>query len=389
MRSTLSAFSALGLAASSLASFLPYDFTSFTKEYAAKPNGTANPGFKSNPFTNLDDVKVSNYNSTSYDWWYFDAVSPTSGQYLTVIFWVHGSFDAFPAAGGATALPVHIQGRHANGTLFGHYPAAQGADVWSTKGLPGANGEWHDSGFAFYSDDIDTYRLVIDSDELGMRGDIKFSSTSQAHWPCRLMNQGSWDEKLNSAEIVPGVGWANAVPSAITESNLVMKNPDGSEVEFKWTGGIGYHDKNWGTSPFQNTHDVWYWGHATVGKYDIVWFDVALGDQEWVSSYVSVEGTVVAATCTPNSIKVRPFIDGTEADFPPQRHGPLPHEYRITIELPDSEHPLEITAPNDMLALEIEQFYARWISYNVTATMNGELVGTGRGLWEQFNNKSR
>jgi hypothetical protein len=82
--------------------------------------------------------------------------------------------------------------------------------------------------------------------------------------------------RYNCGPDVPGtseiaflnVGWANAVPDA---DATVEFNINGSLLQFT---GLGYHDQNWGLSPFIDDVSHTYWGHARVGPYSVVFSDV-------------------------------------------------------------------------------------------------------------------
>ena len=71
----------------------------------------------------------------------------------------------------------------------------------------------------------------------------------------------------DTALVMPHVGWSNAVPGAGTHVSLDVR---GTRLEFD---GFGYHDKNWGDIPFAEAVQSWYWGHAQLGPYTLVWFD--------------------------------------------------------------------------------------------------------------------
>ncbi|KAF8855113.1 hypothetical protein BDZ45DRAFT_746763 [Acephala macrosclerotiorum] len=74
---------------------------------------------------------------------------------------------------------------------------------------------------------------------------------------------------MNKQEVVPDIGWSNAVPDAI---------------------GVAYHDK-----PFTDNDASWSWGHGRVGGYFLVWFDfLAANRTEYVSAYVSKNDGIIA-----------------------------------------------------------------------------------------------
>jgi hypothetical protein len=107
------------------------------------------------------------------------------------------------------------------------------------------------------------------------------------------------------------VYWANAVPDADAAVDLTIGD---TKVKF---AGRGYHDKNWGDTPFVTTTDFWYWGHATVGPYSVVWFDAKdSAGKEHTAGYVAKDGALLEASCADGSVKVRPW--GANAAYPPK-----------------------------------------------------------------------
>lgn len=112
--------------------------------------------------------------------------------------------------------------------------------------------------------------------------------------------------------ILPHVGWANAVPDATTTVSLIFS--DNSTLRF--IDGVGYHDKNWGDQPFVESTSQWYWGHAHLGPYSIVWFDALdLAGEEYFSGYVAENGKVIETSCAAQAVVVRPW--GANSTYPP------------------------------------------------------------------------
>lgn len=71
------------------------------------------------------------------------------------------------------------------------------------------------------------------------------------------------------------MGWANAIPNAVATVNLTIANLEThASEEIAVTNGVGYHDKNWGDRSITKTIQAWSWGHARIGEYSVVWFDI-------------------------------------------------------------------------------------------------------------------
>lgn len=107
----------------------------------------------------------------------------------------------------------------------------------------------------------------------------------------------------------PHIGWANAIPDANATADFTVS---GKKLQFD---GYGYHDKNWADQPFAANVHSWYWGHGRLGPYSIVWFDVVGADgNEYISSYAALNGQIIATSCSPGSIMVRPT--GRNSQYP-------------------------------------------------------------------------
>lgn len=193
---------------------------------------------------------------------------------------------------------------------------------------------------------------------------------SPAHYPCDLSKAGVTEV------IMPHVGWSNAVPDATAAVSLSFS--DNTTLSF--VDGVGYHDKNWGDQPFAQSTSQWYWGHAHVGPYSIVWFDALdLAGQEYVSGYVARGGEVLAASCSPLAVVVRPW--GANSTYPPtMTTGPM-EGLEIKFDLGGGKT-LLANVTTDTILYE-DPGYARTIG-TVEGGIDGEDSYTGRALFEEF-----
>lgn len=174
------------------------------------------------------------------------------------------------------------------------------------------------------------------------------------------------------------VGWANAVPDA---NATVDFNVSGSPLQFT---GLGYHDQNWGLSPFTNDVNHTYWGHARVGPYSVVFSDVqspgAGGDfVETFSATVVEDGKFVELSCAENAVVVRPW--GGNDEYPPTTGSPPPAGVEIVFQLSEG-NTLRLNVTNE-LVIDNQDYYQRFIG-SVEGTLNDTEVITGRALYEQF-----
>ena len=179
---------------------------------------------------NLDGPQVSPITNSSWDWWYFDALSTDLKTSLVIVFYT-ALPSAFPFLLPSTNVTiVGVYATFANGTRFAVYLDANEAAV-VTAG-DGSSGEFDGAGAAWVgAPDMSSYQVIIDSPENGVVGAFNLESVAPAHYPCGPAGAGV------NMTAGPGIGWSNAVPDAIGEVDFIL---NGSSFAFT---GIAYHDK--------------------------------------------------------------------------------------------------------------------------------------------------
>ncbi|RAH76567.1 hypothetical protein BO86DRAFT_383752 [Aspergillus japonicus CBS 114.51] len=107
------------------------------------------------------------------------------------------------------------------------------------------------------------------------------------------------------------LGWVNIVPHAKATVDLIV---DGEEVKFE---GYGYHDKNWSERPFHSLVKKWFWGHAHVGPYSLVWFqETPLNATIPVASAsVLQDGVTVLSGCEAGIVSVQRVSHAAASGF--------------------------------------------------------------------------
>ncbi|KAF5572166.1 hydroxyneurosporene synthase [Fusarium pseudocircinatum] len=353
---SLVAFSGLGFAKPFTQVTKTFSFPFKPHEGVTTVEGISRPG-------RLDWPKLSpGPNATTFDWWYFDAVSKDTNETIVIVADLYGNDTlGLPTFGGGTTVG-YIAGNFANGTLFESFgPATSGTTV--KAGPKGINGDWKEAGIKFEGSSLElpyvTYTVTIDSPSAGI---------SAPHYPCGLNTAGQ------NQEIVPGVYWANAQPDAIATADFVVHN---ERVAFE---GYGYHDKNWGSDNLRRLIRTWYWGHGRVGPYSIVWFDTL--DQhgkKYYSSWITKNGKVVAQSCKDKAVVVEPW--GGNTQFPPEPKAAPPNGYTISYDLGDNKaFWANFTREVDH---QVNDIYRRF-----SGSLCGGIVGgkqyEGRAMAEQF-----
>ncbi|KXL51403.1 hypothetical protein M433DRAFT_148870 [Acidomyces richmondensis BFW] len=323
--------------------------------------------------TALDGPKVRPVNATTFEWWYFDAVSSrvSVGDLSSVVVaFFTASTNGFEGlSNDATILQTSLSGTYSNGTPFSYSGFPNDAVIF-TKGNS-SDGRW--GGISSWSSSSDMTRWMIEFADPGLNvsGYLSISSPTPPQLPCTAeLTQGSTEELL------PGVGWSNAIPDgdAIVDFHLHYDT-----LEFD--GAVGYHDKNWGSRPFSSSVATWYRGHGRMGPYSIVWYDALSKDgTEHVSAYVAKNGVVLSAGCTKTSVVVRP--KGTAA-FPPGPNSSSPEGFTVVFGDVEGKE-LSIEVQNVATAVSDGHTFSRWVG-----TLEGRFIGeeqtfVGVAIYEEF-----
>ena len=134
--------------------------------------------------------------------------------------------------------------------------------------------------------------------------------------------------------------------------------------------------------PFFSEVRSWYWGHAHLGPYSIVWFDaLSLVGEEYFSAYVAREGEILTGSCQENIVVVRPW--GGEDTYPPPPNAKYPQGFEVTFADVEGKE-LRVNVTNVDVVIPYGKVYDR-----IIGTVQGGFVGeseiwTGVAQYEQF-----
>ncbi|WYZ37662.1 hypothetical protein EsH8_II_001168 [Colletotrichum jinshuiense] len=319
---------------------------------------------------NLDGPKMKpGINDTTFDWWYFDVVSTTSqNESLTIVFYNSGP-QSLGNPGGP--LSIQVTGVFANGTTFATLVDATGGATFKND-ENGISSVWNGAFASFSGTSLDhrnpEYTVTIDNSAIGVNGTLTLRSLSPPHYPCDLNKPGV------SQEIIPNIYWSNAVPDAVATADFTIAG-----TPFKFTGN-GYHDKNWGDAILSDTFNTWYWGHARLGPYSLVWFDTLTKDgKEHFSSWITKDGKVFSQSCKPDSVVVRPW--GENSEYPPTPKLPAPSGYTIRYDL---GHGKAFVANFTRESIQLSTNTYKRMSGPIVGGVEGGKQYEGRSLCEQF-----
>jgi hypothetical protein len=336
---------------------------------------------------NLDGFKMRTAaNRTSFDFWYFDAFSKTTGAAINIVFYNTGDFATNPIP-----LAVQVSGTYDNGTEFS-------AQALASKGVvlkndeEGVSGDWKGAGASFKGTNLNkpnvSYEILLDSPSIGIKGSFVLKSVSgysslhilgriltyftqraPAHYPCNLNVEG-----MNTL-LLPHLHWANAVPDAQAIVDL-----DINGTKFSLTDGVGYHDKNWGDKSVITSPKYWDWGHAQLGPFSLVWYDLLdYNNTEHTYAYVAKHGDVALANCAKNAVKVRQW--GANTTYPPTFG--IAKAAGLTARFDLGGGQVLVANLTKESVVHDETVYARALG-SVTGGIEGQQVYKGRGHYEEY-----
>ncbi|KAK5113916.1 hypothetical protein LTR85_010449 [Meristemomyces frigidus] len=323
--------------------------------------------------TSLDGPKVHPVNSTTFDWWYFDAVSSdlSSGDLSSVVITFYtASHEGFGAlSNDTTILETSITGTLSDGTPFDFAKFPTEATV-VTEG-DGSAGVWGEGGTEWSSSpDLKHWIIKFNDPDDNVSGQMTFQTIAPAHLPCGALEVGATEL------LMPHIGWANAVPDALAQVNFDF---NGTAPSFT---GPGYHDKNWGDQPFLDSVGSWYWGHGHLGPYSIVWFDARdITGKEYFSSYVAKAGKILSGSCSNGSVIVRPW--GGEDTYPPPMTTATPDGFIVTYGNVEGKE-MVVNVTTATAAVEFSYVYDRWIGTLAGGFTDGSGNYTGVAQYEEF-----
>jgi hypothetical protein len=127
----------------------------------------------------LDGPKVNFLNGTSYDWWYFDAVSSTTNASVVIGFYIATDigFQFVPPGSG---ISINFFATFENGTSI-YYAlnsaAGMAGDATVVTNGQGSSGYWNSTGAQWVgSPFLTTYTITVDSPALGVQGTLTLNS---------------------------------------------------------------------------------------------------------------------------------------------------------------------------------------------------------------------
>lgn len=130
----------------------------------------------------FDGPKIQENNVTTFDWWYFDAVSNTDNQSVVVVLFVATNQSFIGLDSATSILSAIVCGGFNDGTNVAiqvdDLPGALGSATIITEG-DGASGNWLSSGFSFSgASDMSNYEVTIENDTIDVHGTLSLDLVS-------------------------------------------------------------------------------------------------------------------------------------------------------------------------------------------------------------------
>ncbi|WVW81417.1 hypothetical protein I302_103410 [Kwoniella bestiolae CBS 10118] len=310
----------------------------------------------------LDRPYIPSQNSTTYEWWYFDAVSSDGLSSVVLI----------PFSG-------PIVGRHypqfllqivtPEGEIF-HTITEYGPNgrmYVSTKG-DGSSGIIGEGDFTWIGEpDLGRYDLKVDLKEHNVSGSVTLISASKPFLLCDTLGPEA------STQSFWFLDWINLIGDAVAIVDLKVGD---QRVAFT---GNGYHDKNWGPVHFNQHIHHWYWGHARASLFSVVWYKMVTNANETKSgAWIAKDGEEVISACVEDtSVDIVPF--GNNVTIPPNRANDTDDIDGFTISVQQGGEEYMFRFEEKVWTPGYGGTYARWIG-NFTGGKVGEEEGWGSGV---------
>lgn len=123
----------------------------------------------------------------------------------------------------------------------------------------------------------------------------------------------------------------------------------------------------------------WYWGHARVGPYSVVWFDAWDANvNEYASGYVVKDGKVLQGSCGEGGVQVRPWAGNQDRFAAKQGLGITFHSDKTTVKL-------NVTTDEVLVDIPVYVRAKGAVSGIVLGPDGNEDVHDGVAVFEQFN----
>ncbi|PLB38631.1 uncharacterized protein BDW47DRAFT_117112 [Aspergillus candidus] len=194
---------------------------------------------------------------------------------------------------------LYNNGTAYEGFYFDTETIPAGALTLSTTG-DGSQARAQDGAMSWFAaDDLSALVVELNVPEKGVSASITMRARAPLHVPCGEKREGA------SYMLTELLGWAPVVADAEARVEIAV---DGRRWAFE---GAGYADQIFSLQPLFVDLAQWYWGHARVGPYSLVWYYYVDAKHRVSKSFqLARDGKAVVATCGDRSGTVTPLGGG-------------------------------------------------------------------------------
>lgn len=263
--------------------------------------------------SNNEFPKMTTLNSSAWELWYFDAVSPSGDVGITISFFRDGSQSLM----GKGSLRTQFHALWSDGSTFGTENYASNSTIDSCPEAIKAfwRAEHESTSFEISQDLKET---VVRFDLAAVQGTLSLLSVSQTF----LADHEADPSAEASWRLAPTIYWLQEIPRASVEATFTI---EGKELNFT---GFGGHDRFWTPYSWMTLMDGSYYMRATAGPYTLVMLRI-ISRVDSGRIYVSVclfeEGQRVFATRTE-----RISLNDEFVSFKLSYHGTLQGKFKDT-----------------------------------------------------------
>ncbi|KAL4951264.1 hypothetical protein BDW69DRAFT_170430 [Aspergillus filifer] len=279
--------------------------------------------------SDLDSPKLPRANTSTFDWWAFDAISLEQPNAAVSVTFSNAGPSGYPldlpdvsyvfpngtgsngtaGEGERGTLYAHVAVTFADGRSIRHIQPVESARMHGSGDSSVAI--WHGAGGWMGSEEGYEVELVVNQtapgqEGISMMGGISMERITNPHTLCSTPTNFSEYLALGDR----GLGWVGVLPDAMARVDVTV---NGERLMFD---GYGFHDKVWSTAPFTSSTGTLHRGRAHLGLYSLVWVSYTpsntQGQETITSHFLARDGEIISSGCASDSVSIVPGTEQTE-----------------------------------------------------------------------------
>ncbi|KAL4963946.1 uncharacterized protein BDV14DRAFT_209643 [Aspergillus stella-maris] len=287
--------------------------------------------------SDLDSPKLPRANTSTFDWWSFDAISLENPNAAVSVTFSNAGPDGYPLdlpdvsyvfpngtgtgqnamEGERGALYAHVAVTFPDGRSVRHIQPVESARMHGSGDSSVAI--WHGAGGWMGSEEGYEVELVVNNTSAAPGNGTGSGSEGITNPHTLCSTPTNFSEALALGD--RGLGWVGVLPDAMARVDVTV---NGERLMFD---GYGFHDKIWSTSPFTSSTGTLHRGRAHLGLYSLVWVSYTPSspsssptpnpidgqDRQTITShFLARDGEVISSGCAPDSVSIVPGTEQTE-----------------------------------------------------------------------------